>query len=80
MYPVYLRTFMISSQKKEDLGIFNLISKDQTYYLQGLFAVVHVITQEEIICLGWKSAVFENSEKIVILSVNVTDDLTISVT
>ena len=78
VYPVYLGTFMVSSQRKEVLGILDLVSKDQAHYLQGLSAVVHVVAQEHIICLGWKSAVLENSEKIVVLSVNVTDDLTIS--
>ena len=68
---------MVSSQKKEVRGILNLVSHDQAYYLQGLFAVVHVIAQEHIICLGWKSTVLETSEKIVVLSVNVTDDLII---
>ena len=40
--------------------------------------MVHVIAQEYIICLRWKSAVLENSEKVVVLSVNVTGDLIIS--
>ena len=78
VYTVHRGTFMVSSQKKEVLGILNLVSHGQAHYLQGLFAVVHVIAQEHIICLGWKSAVLETSEKIVVLSVNVTDDLTIS--
>ena len=69
---------MVSSQRKEVLGILDLVSKDQAHYLQGLSAVVHVIAQEHIGFLGWKSAVLETSEKIVVLSVNVTDDLTIS--
>jgi hypothetical protein len=69
---------MVSSQRKEVLGILDLVSKDQAYYLQGLSAVVHVVAQEHIICLGWKSAALETSEKIVVLSVNVTDNLTIS--
>ena len=69
---------MVSSQRKEALGILDLVSKDQAYYLQGLSAVVHVVAQEHITSLGWKSAVLETSEKIVVLPVNVTDDLTIS--
>ena len=69
---------MVSSQRKEVLGILDLVSKDQAHYLQGLFAVVHVVAQEHIICFGWKPAVLETSEKIVVLSVNVTDNLTIS--
>lgn len=69
---------MISSQSKEFLGILDLVSKNQAYYLQGLFAEVHVVSQEQIICLGWKSAQLKTSEKIIVLPVNVTDDLTIS--
>ena len=69
---------MVSSQRKEVLGILDLISKDQAHYLQGLSTVVHVVAQEHIICVGWKSAVLETSEKIIVLSVNITDNLTIS--
>jgi hypothetical protein len=69
---------MVSSQRKEVPGILDLVSKDQAHYLQGLSAVVHVVAQEHVIRLGWKSAILEISEKIVVLSVNVTDDLRIS--
>jgi hypothetical protein len=33
VYPAHRGTFMVSSQRKEVLGILDLVSKDQAHYL-----------------------------------------------
>ncbi len=39
-------TFVIPSQDEEILGIFDLVCKEQTDGLQGLFTTIHVVAEE----------------------------------
>lgn len=40
------RTFVISTQEEEVLGVFDLISEEQADGLQALFSTIYVITQK----------------------------------
>ena len=66
---------VVTSQDEEVLRVFDLVGQEQADRLQRLFPSVNVVTQEEIVCLRWKSAVLEEAEQIIVLSVNVTTDL-----
>lgn len=66
---------MISTQDKKVLGILDLVGEKQTDGLQRLFSSVYVVSEEQVICLGRKSSILEEAEKIVILAVNITANL-----
>lgn len=68
-------TFVVSSQEEEVLRILDLVSQEQANSLKGLLASVHIIAEEEVIGVGWETSVLEQSQQIVVLTVNITADL-----
>jgi hypothetical protein len=44
-------TFVVSSKKKEIFRVLNLVGKEETDDFQRLLATVHVISQEQVVCL-----------------------------
>jgi hypothetical protein len=40
-----------------------------------LLATVDIVTQKEVVCLGWKPAILEETEQVVVLAMDVTADL-----
>ena len=65
-------TFMVPSEEKEILWILDLISKQETYCLQWLFAPVNIITQEEIISIWRIVSVVEKTEQVSILAMYIS--------
>jgi hypothetical protein len=68
-------TFVISSEDKEIFRVFDLVGEQQTYCLKTLFSSINIISQEKVIGIWWKPSVFEQTEKIVVLTVNITANL-----
>jgi hypothetical protein len=50
---------VIASKHEEVLGVFNLVCEHKTDGLDGLFASIYIISQEEIVGLSRKSSIFE---------------------
>jgi len=73
--PIDRRAFVISSEDEEVFRVLDLVRQQQADGLQGLFASIHVVTEEEIVGFGGEPAVFEQSEKIVVLTMNVATNL-----
>jgi cell division protein ZapA (FtsZ GTPase activity inhibitor) len=67
---------VVTTQDEEVLGVLDLVGKEQADGLQGLLATVDVITEEEVVGLRGESTVFEQTQKVVVLAVNITTDLT----
>jgi len=65
-------TLMVSPENEEVLRIFNLVSEEEADGLEAVFAPVHVVPQEQVIRFRWESPVFEQSEQVIVLSVNVS--------
>lgn len=68
-------TFVVSTKDEEVFWILDLVGKKQAYRFERLFASVDIVSQKEVICLRGKPTVFEQSQEIVILSMNVAADL-----
>jgi hypothetical protein len=66
---------MVATENEEILWIFDLVCQEQAYCLKRLLASIHVIAQEEVVCLGWEAAVLEQAQKIVVLAVDIATDL-----
>jgi len=52
-------TFMVATKNEKVLRVFNLVSEEKTYRFKRLFAPIHIIAQEQIICLGREAAVLK---------------------
>ena len=69
------RTLVVAAQDEEVFGVLDLVCQEKADGLEGLLATVDVVTKEEVVCLRGESTVLEETEKIVVLAVNVTADL-----
>lgn len=69
-------TLVVTSKDEEVFGVLDLVGEEQADGLKRLLSSVDVITEEEVVGLGREATVLEESEKIVVLSVNITTDLT----
>ena len=70
--PVDAGAFVVAPEEEEVLGVFDFVSEQEADSLEGLLASVNIITKEEVVGIRGEASVFEESEKIVVLSVNVT--------
>ena len=62
---------MVASQQEEVLRVFDLIRQKQTDCLETLLSSVHVVTQKQVVRLRGKPSVFEQSQQVVILPVDI---------
>lgn len=69
------RTFVVAAQDEKVLWIFDLVREQQADCLERLFASVYIIAKEEVVCFRWKAAIFEETQQIIVLTMNVTADL-----
>lgn len=62
---------MVAPEQEKILGVFNFVGEKKADCFKRLLAAIHVIPQKEIVGLGGESPVFEQAEKIRVLTVNV---------
>lgn len=66
---------MVSSQKEEVLGILDFVTKEEENSLKTLLPSVDIIPEEEVVGGRREAAHLEETYKIRILTVHVTNDL-----
>ena len=66
---------MVAAQDEEVFGVLDLVGKKQTDSLERLLATVDVVTKEEVVGLRRETTVFEKTQEIVVLAVDITADL-----
>lgn len=66
---------VVSTQNEEVLGVLDLVREEQADGLERLLTTVHVVTEEKVVGLWGETAVFKQTEEIVVLTVNITADL-----
>jgi hypothetical protein len=62
---------MVTAENEEVFGVFDLVCQQETDGFERLLASVHVVAKEEVVGFWRKTAVFEEAEEIVVLTVNV---------
>ncbi len=63
---------VVAAQQEKVLREFDLVGEQETDGLQRLLAPVHVVAQEQVVGLGRKPAVLEQTQQVVVLTVDVT--------
>jgi len=66
---------VVTAKDEEVLRVFDLVCQQQTDGLERLLTSVDVVAKEEIVCFRREATVLEQSQKVVILAVNITADL-----
>ena len=69
------RALVVAAQDEEVLWILDLVREQEADGLEGLLAAVDIVAEEEVVGFGWKSAVLEQSQEVVVLSVDVAANL-----
>jgi len=69
------RALVVAAQNEEVLGVFDLVCQQKADGLERLLATVDVVTEEEVVRLRREATVFEETEKVVVLAVDITADL-----
>mmetsp|Transcript_76524 Transcript_76524/g.211821 ORF Transcript_76524/g.211821 Transcript_76524/m.211821 type:complete len:353 (-) Transcript_76524:157-1215(-) len=75
VYPVDARALVVPAQDEKVLGVLDLVRQQQADGLQALLPAVHIVAQEEIVCVGREAAVLKQAQQVVVLSVDVAADL-----
>ena len=63
---------MISTKDEKVFRVLDLVCEKETDGFEGLFTPVDIIAEEEIIGFWWEAAILEKSQKVIVLTVNVT--------
>lgn len=72
-------TLVVTSQDEKVLRVLDFVGEQKADCLERLLASVYVVTQEEVIGLGRKTTVLEESEQVIILTMNIATNLPVSV-
>lgn len=71
---VHVSTFVISSEKEEVFWVSNLVSEKKANRFDALAATVNVISEEEVVGLRRVLILIEDAQKIVVLTVDITNN------
>lgn len=75
VYAVDGGTFVVAAQDEKVFRILDLVCEKEADGFERLLATVDVVAQEEVIGLWRKSSVLEQSQKIVILPMDISTNL-----
>lgn len=68
-------TLVVATEDEEVLWVLDLVGEEEADGLERLLSAVDVVTKEEVVGFWWESSVLEESEEIVVLSVDITANL-----
>lgn len=68
-------TLVVPTKDEEVLGVFDLVCEEKADGFQRLLATVDVVSEEKVVGLWREATVFEQTQKIVVLTVNITANL-----
>lgn len=68
-------TLVVAAEDKEVLGVLDLVCEEQANGLERLLATVDVVTKEEVVRLRREATVLEQSQQVVVLTVDISANL-----
>jgi hypothetical protein len=66
---------VVAAQNEEVLGVFDLVCQQETDGLERLLATIDIVAQEQVVGLGREATILEQTEEIIILSVDIAANL-----
>jgi len=67
--------FVIPPEKKEVLGMLDLVAEKKKDRLQTLFATINIVAKEQVICIWGKTTHLEKTNEVRILAMDIADNL-----
>ena len=68
-------TFVVSTEDEEVLGVLDLVGQKEANSLKRLLATVDVVTEEEVVSLRGETAVFKETQQVIVLAVDIAANL-----
>lgn len=68
-------TLVVAAEDEEVLGVLDLVREQEADGLERLLATVDVVTEEKVVGLRGETTVLEQTQKIVVLPVNIAANL-----
>jgi hypothetical protein len=66
---------VVAAEDEKVLWVLDLVGEEKADGLKRLLATVDVVTKEEVVGFGREPAIFEEPEKIIVLSVDIAANL-----
>jgi len=66
---------VVTAENEEVLWVLDLVCEEQADGLERLLATVDVIAEEEVVGLRREAAIFEQSQQVIVLAVDISTDL-----
>jgi len=66
---------VVTTENEEVLWVLDLVCEQQANGFQRLFSSIYIVAEEEVVRLWREATVFKKSEKIVVLTVDITTNL-----
>lgn len=66
---------VVATENEEVLWVLDLVGEEEADGLKRLLSAVDIVAKEEVVGFWWESSVLEESEEIVVLSVDITANL-----
>ena len=63
---------VVAAQDEEVLRVLDLVGQKKANSFQRLLSTINVVTKEKVVGLGRESAVLEETQKIVVLAMDIT--------
>mmetsp|Transcript_41384 Transcript_41384/g.90870 ORF Transcript_41384/g.90870 Transcript_41384/m.90870 type:complete len:222 (+) Transcript_41384:497-1162(+) len=73
--PVDGSTLVVPAKQEKVLRILDLVSEQQTHALQSILPAVHIVPEEEVVCVRREAAVFEKTQQVMVLTMDVSNNL-----
>lgn len=66
---------VVATKDEEVFGVFDLVREEKTDGFERLLATVHVISKEKVVGFRREATIFEEAQKIVVFTVDITANL-----
>lgn len=63
---------MVSTKDEKVFRVLDLVCEEEADGFEGLLTPVDIVAEEEVVCFWWKTPIFEKSQKVIVLTMDVT--------
>ena len=63
---------MVATEQEKVLWVLDFVAQEKTYRFDRLLAAVDIVTKEQIVGFGRESAILEDPQQIIVLTMHIT--------
>jgi len=73
--PIDAGTLMVPTEKEKVFRVLDFVGEKEAYSFQRLLSTIHIVPQKEIVCFRGKATVLKESQKVIVLPMDVPTNL-----